>query len=98
MTPLQLAGLFHDTYERLAPSFNYETRPETRDFRPASPNGQLMIAVCAEILDHYAALGCQHCNSRRPFYLVHDDNELGTLEICLDCGQIQGTWPFPEDA
>lgn len=50
MSPLQLAGLFHDLYERLAPSYGYETRPETRDFRPASPNGQLMIAVCAEIL------------------------------------------------
>jgi hypothetical protein len=51
MTPLQLAGLFHDTYERLAPSFGYETRPETKLFRPTSPNGRLMIAVCTEILE-----------------------------------------------
>lgn len=46
---LTLARAFHDTYERLAPSFGYTTRPETRQFDPASPNGKLMIAVCEEL-------------------------------------------------
>jgi hypothetical protein len=46
----RLAEAFHAIYERLAPSFGYETRAETRAFKPASPNGKLMIAVCAEIL------------------------------------------------
>ena len=50
ITPLGLAVLFHDTYERLAPDFGYETRKETRAFDPESPNGKLMIAVCGEIL------------------------------------------------
>ena len=50
ITPLGLAVIFHDTYERLAPSFGYETRKETRAFDPESPNGKLMIAVCAQIL------------------------------------------------
>jgi hypothetical protein len=45
-----LAVMFHDTYERLAPQFGYETRPETRQFDPNSPNGRLMIAVCTEII------------------------------------------------
>lgn len=44
-----LARRFHETYEQLAPSFGYETRPETREFDPASPNGRLMIAVCAAL-------------------------------------------------
>jgi len=48
--PLDLAGLFHETYERLAPSFGYTTRPETREFDPDSPNGRLMIAVSGEVL------------------------------------------------
>ena len=47
---LALAKQFHGTYERLAPSFGYETRPETRDFNPDSANGRLMIAVCHEII------------------------------------------------
>ena len=47
---LEAARLFHDTYERLAPSFGYETRKETRQFDPESPNGKLMIAVCREVL------------------------------------------------
>ncbi len=50
---LQLAGRFHDLYEELAANFGYETRPETRQFRPASPNGQLMIAVCGHILQEF---------------------------------------------
>ena len=45
----KLAILFHDTYERLAPAFGYETRNDTKIFNPNSPNGKLMIAVCKEI-------------------------------------------------
>jgi SAM-dependent methyltransferase len=48
-TSEELARRFHEAYERLAPSFGYETRPETRAFDPTSKNGRLMIAVCAEI-------------------------------------------------
>jgi hypothetical protein len=44
---LQLAILFHDTYERLAPSYGYETRRFDAD----SQNGRLMIATCAAILE-----------------------------------------------
>lgn len=50
MSAEELAVLFHETYERLAPEFGYETKPETRKFDETSPNGKLMIAVCAEIL------------------------------------------------
>jgi hypothetical protein len=46
----ELARRFHTEYERLAPSYGYETRTETRKFDPDTPNGMLMIAVCAEIL------------------------------------------------
>jgi hypothetical protein len=49
MNALTMAACFHETYERLAPWFGYETRPETREFDPDSVNGRLMIAVCEEI-------------------------------------------------
>jgi hypothetical protein len=45
-----LARRFHDTYERLAPQYGYETREDTKAFDPATPNGRLMIAVCGEVL------------------------------------------------
>lgn len=45
-----LAKLFHEAYERLAPLFGYETRPDTKAFDPSTPNGKLMIAVCGELL------------------------------------------------
>lgn len=52
---IKLAVLFHDTYERLAPQYGYETRQETRLFNAATPNGKLMIAVCRELRDTLAA-------------------------------------------
>lgn len=44
-----LAKFFHDTYERLAPQYGYETRQDTRQFDHESPNGRLMAAVCEEL-------------------------------------------------
>jgi hypothetical protein len=51
---LSLAKQFHSAYERLAPSFGYETRTDTRDFDPDSPNGRLMVAVCESIIKQNA--------------------------------------------
>jgi hypothetical protein len=52
---VDLARQFHEAHERLAPQFGYETRTETRAFDPESPNGRLMIAVCAEIAERAEA-------------------------------------------
>ena len=46
----ELAKLFHDTYERLAPEFGYATREDTKVFDQNSANGKLMVAVCNVIL------------------------------------------------
>ena len=46
---VELAKQFHETYERLAPDFGYQTREDTREFDPESANGKLMTAVCKEI-------------------------------------------------
>lgn len=47
-----VARLFHETYERLAPTFGYETREATQVSWDAVPekNKRLMIAVTAEVL------------------------------------------------
>lgn len=47
---IRWAKLFHDTYERLAPSFGYETRKDTKKFNPNSKNGKLMLEVCSIVL------------------------------------------------
>jgi trehalose-6-phosphatase len=51
-SPEELAQLFHETYERLAPSHGYETRKDSAVPWKAVPekNKNLMIAVCAEII------------------------------------------------
>lgn len=50
--PEKLAERFHETYERLAPQFYYETRKQSSVPWALVPekNKHLMIAVCAEIL------------------------------------------------
>lgn len=47
-----LARAFHEAYERLAPSFGYETRKASAKPWNDVPedNRRLMIAVCAELL------------------------------------------------
>jgi hypothetical protein len=52
VTAERLAQLFHDTYERLAPGFGYETRPESATSWEQVPenNRRLMVATAAEVL------------------------------------------------
>lgn len=56
--PESLAKLFHETYERLAPFYQYETREATRTTWDKVPdqNKRLMIAVATEVLATLANL------------------------------------------
>ena len=53
---LELAKTFHDSYEKLAPDYNYETRPETKTFDENSINGKLMVAVCESVIEMLSGL------------------------------------------
>ena len=46
----ELPRKFHEAYERLAPTFGYETREDTKEFDADSPNGKLMGAVVNEVM------------------------------------------------
>lgn len=52
MTAEELAEFFHDTYERLAPAYGYETRKESAKPWSEVPaqNKALMVAVAREVL------------------------------------------------
>ena len=54
----ELACKFHQTYERLAPDFGYETREASAKPWNDVPenNRKLMTAVCAELLDLFAVV------------------------------------------
>lgn len=54
-----LARLFHETYERLAPSLGYQTRPESAVAWEDVPedNRALMIATAAAVLEALEARG-----------------------------------------
>jgi hypothetical protein len=76
-TPEELAKQFHEAYERLAPSFGYETRKASAVPWESVPEGnkRLMTAICAQILlaNHsYVSTACHHqlhdqCRSRCKF-------------------------------
>jgi hypothetical protein len=86
MTPEDLARRFHDTYERLAPQFGYETRADTKAFDPNSPNGRLMMAVCWDVVgkelealsvDRYAMIDLRT-------QLLREQNMVLRLQVALD--------------
>ena len=47
---LEITKKFHDTYEKLASEYAYETREDTRVFDINSSNGKLMYATVNEII------------------------------------------------
>ena len=47
---LEITKKFHDTYEKLASEYTYETREDTRVFDINSNNGKLMYATVNEIV------------------------------------------------
>ena len=55
MEAAKLAKVFHETYERLAPTFGYATRIESaKPWEQVPPtNKDLMIAVCQEIISKH---------------------------------------------
>ena len=81
---IELARLFHDTYERLAPDFGYETREDTKQFDPFSNNGRLMIEVCRIVTDKSYTLGIMKgvelVEGELPKYPPNSDREELVLE------------------
>lgn len=55
MEAAELAKVFHETYERLAPTFGYATRIESaKPWEQVPPtNKDLMVAVCQEIISKH---------------------------------------------
>lgn len=47
---LEITKEFHDTYEKLASEYTYETRKDTKVFDINSNNGKLMYATVNEIV------------------------------------------------
>ena len=47
---LEITKEFHDTYEKLASEYTYETREDTKVFDINSNNGKLMYATVNEIV------------------------------------------------
>jgi hypothetical protein len=55
ITPEMVAKFFHDTYEKLAPSYSYKTRKESAVAWKDVPknNKELMIAVAKEVIKEF---------------------------------------------
>lgn len=78
----KLAKQFHETYERLAPSFGYETRKDSAVPWEAVPekNRKLMVAVCGEIAAQaQASLAAARAQALEPLREIMDLIEKGAL-------------------
>jgi hypothetical protein len=98
MTKEQLAILFHETYERLAPSFHYSTRHLTRQFDPTSPNGHLMIAVCGEVLERLGVEPTPDLGLSETGFPPQDLSPVGLLMVtCYECDQCKVLTPITRE-
>ena len=68
----ELPRKFHEAYERLAPTFGYETREDTKEFDADSSNGKLMGAVVNEVMTK--ALEDTREEAVREFAKYHDND------------------------
>lgn len=104
MNPNELARLFHETYERLAPQFNYVTRLESRkswDEVAHTPNGRLMLEVCAVVLNtltrgHGGGIEYININNDGVYVLSparpRSDHEANQRLLDSDLSQHKGQW------
>ena len=77
----ELAKLFHDTYERLAPAFSYKTRKASAvPWTDVPPNNKgLMIAVAHEINDAIRTEKLKLLDRLHHEYYEVDEETLDTL-------------------
>src|SRR5690606_27510165 len=87
LTGAEVARAFHEAYERLAPSFGYETRPESAVPWEQVPenNRRLMIAVASEVT---AALRAR---------LAEVEGRLSRIAGTCDGAGIPAEWPEDPD-
>lgn len=95
MSPEGLARLFHETYERLAPAFGYETRKDSavpwEDVPEA--NKSLMIAVAGEVAQKLSAASQMPPHLKGHRFETHvagpptrPEGEEFTYQFCVRCG------------
>jgi hypothetical protein len=83
-----LARAFHETYERLAPQFGYQTRPDSAKRWDEVPenNRNLMIAVAAAILpeiERLARIEALECAANQIFHLPDMCRSDAPCSACL---------------
>lgn len=91
MTAEDLAKLFHDNYERLAPSHGYETRKDSAVPWESVPerNKSLMIATCAAVLDEVAR---REAKAREVFEAIRDFDRVEVVKDAFAYDRLQGAY------
>ncbi len=86
----QLARLFHETYEKLAPAYGYQTRKASAKPWEDVPkrNKQLMIAVAGEILSAQKKQTAEDCIE--DCAVVDSNRQLRKAVSCLNSMILSG--------
>jgi len=96
------ARTFHDLYEGSAPMFGYETRKETKEFDPKSPNGRLMAYVCFNLINQAVAAERERMRVRIENAIKytdwshsvgsHSDDRGGDSDIECTCKEVEARY------
>jgi len=96
----EMARVFHETYEGLAPIYGYKTRDASAVPWVDVPekNKQLMIATCQAVIGHfYIAEGMVECDEHEwYFYQTEDNRQWG--QRCRKCHKWQDEWVHADSA
>lgn len=88
MEPEQLARMFHETYERIAPRYGYETRDESRTTWEEVPdeNKQLMIHTCQEVIKKLKEMKPLLIYVAGPYTAPTEVRRLSNVTAAIDAG------------
>ena len=81
---LEITKKFHDTYEKLASEYTYETREDTKVFDINSNNGKLMYATVNEIVSPILEENTKLINQQKEFMKWLEDYLKLFDNMCID--------------
>lgn len=91
-----LARRFHETYERLAPQFGYETRKDSAVPWSEVPerNRALMVAVCGEVLDHVERVAAEYLAAHPALHFTDVDSRIRAQHAAESVACAVGEVPY----
>ena len=94
MSPDELAQRFHEAYERLAPSFGYETRRESAvPWEEVPENNRRLMTATAAVAMQPLASRIEELEKGLRAILREHEQDADNPKHCVICAANDGYWP-----